>query len=286
MSKPFMRGVAVLCGLACAGTAGSAIAQSSSPAQALLDNSWVVNLGAFVVNSDLKANLNGQSVTNPEVDFDETFGNASDATRLRGDVLWRITPAHHLRYMYFNNTSNRSRVLGQDLHWGDYTFNAGSRADFKYKVEVHELAYEYAFMRQPTYELSGSIGVHYSKTEMQLSGAATITDANGNVTNVSAATKGNTLPAPLPVLGLRGGWVIAPQWYVDAQAQFFRIKVDGYDGHWTDLRVGATWMFSQHFGVGLGYDRFSTNVDVNRDNFNGGLKSTYSGLQAYLTGTF
>jgi hypothetical protein len=128
--------------------------------------------------------------------------------------------------------------------------------------------------------------VHYSKTTMQLSGAASITDPNGNVTNSSAATSTNTLPAPLPVIGLRAGWVVAPQWYIDAQAQFFKVSIDGYDGHWSDLRLGATWMFSPHFGVGLGYNRFATSVSVGRDNFNGNLKTSYSGLQAYLTGAF
>jgi hypothetical protein len=285
MAKSLMKGFTVLCGMACAAGGGSAMAQSSG-AQALLDNSWVVNLGAFVLSSDLKANLNGQSGANPEVDFDKTFGRDSDATRLRGDVLWRITPAHHLRFMYFNNTTKRSRVLDEDVHWGDYTFNAGSRTEFKHKYQVNELAYEYAFMRQPSYELSASIGVHYSKTNIQLSGDATITDGDGNVTNVSGATKANSLPAPLPVVGLRGGWVMAPQWYLDAQVQFFKVNIDGYDGRWTDLRVGATWMFSQHFGLGLGYNRFSTNVDVDRDSFTGGMKTSYSGLQAYLTGTF
>ena len=99
-------------------------------------------------------------------------------------------------------------------------------------------------------------------------------------------TKSSSLPAPLPVIGLRGGWVVAPQWYLDAQATFFKVNVDGYDGHWADLRLGATWMFSRHMGVGLGYNRFTTRVDVNRSDFNGRLNFGYSGVQAYLTGSF
>ena len=35
-------------------------------------------------------------------------------------------------------------------------------------------------------------------------------------------------------------------------------------GYWTDLRVGATWMFSRNFGVGLGYNWFGTRVDVEK----------------------
>ena len=71
----------VLCGACAAGAAGPALAQATTPAQALLANNWVFNLGGFVVNSDLKANLNGQSTQNPEVDFDETV-----ATMRHGSV--------------------------------------------------------------------------------------------------------------------------------------------------------------------------------------------------------
>ena len=45
-------------------------------------------------------------------------------------------------------------------------------------------------------------------------------------------------------------------------------------------------MYKQNFGIGLGYNRFATNVTVNRDSFSGRLKTGYSGLQVYLTGAF
>lgn len=286
-SRPAFRlSTLLLCGLLGAGVAGSALAQSASGAQGLLDDKWVFNLGMFVFNSSLKANLNGQSVDNPEIDFDDTFGKARDATRVRGDVLWRITPAHHLRFMYFDNTNTRTKVLQEDIAWGDYTFLSGSSARFRQKLQVFELAYEYAFMRTPTYEVAATIGVHYSELKLQLSGRADITDSEGNTTEATATTKSDSLPAPLPVVGLRAGWVVAPDWYVDTSAQFFRVKAGAFDGNWSDLRVSATWMFHRNYGVGLGYDRFATRVDVSKDDFDGRLKTSYSGLQAYLTGTF
>jgi hypothetical protein len=272
-----------LCG-AC--TAGSALAQSTTPAQGLLTDSWVFNLGGFVVNSDLTANLNGQFSQNPEVDFDETFDRGNDATRVRGDVLWRITPTHHLRLMYFNNSNERSKVLAAPIKWGDYTFQAGSNVNFKHEMEVIELAYEYAFMRQPTYEVSASLGVHYTDTTIQLDGTAIITNPDGTTRTESRATKNSSVAAPLPVIGLRGAWAVAPQWVLDAQVQYFGLSYDEYDGSWSDVRLGATWMFSRNFGVGLGYNYFSSKVDVEKASFNGRLKTSYSGLQAYLTGSF
>ena len=271
----------LLCSLLAAGVAGPALAQTASPAQALLDDKFVVSLGAFIVQNDVTARLNGQSANNPDVDFDKTFGKPSDATRIRADALWRITPTHHLRFMYFDNDLTRSRVLDQDIQWGDYTFAKGSNVEANTKSTIYELAYEYAFMRQPTYEVAATFGVHYSDVSLKLSGAATI-----NGTPVSFTSKEASAPVPLPVLGLRAGWVVAPQWYIDAQAQFFKVNYNGIDGSLSDLRVGATYMFSRNFGLGLGYNRFYTKVDVSKDTFDGRLKFGYSGLQAYMTGAF
>lgn len=267
-------------------TAGTAQAQSGAPAQAMLDAPWVFNLGVFVLSNTFKGSLDGTSGNNPEVDFDETFGRGNDATRFRADVMWRITPAHHLRFMYFDNTVNRSRVIDEDVEWGDYTFSANGRVEATTKFQTAELAYEYAFVREPSYEVAASIGVHVTDAKISLKGDATITDGNGNSTPVSGATQTNSVSAPLPVIGLRAGWVVAPNWYIDAQAQFFKLKYDAYDGTWSDLRVSATWMYSRNFGLGLGYNRFSSRVDVEKDSFDGRLKTGYSGLQAFLTGAF
>jgi hypothetical protein len=45
-------------------------------------------------------------------------------------------------------------------------------------------------------------------------------------------------------------------------------------------------MFSEHFGAGIGYDRFATHVDVGKGSFNGRLNWGYQGLLVYLRGGF
>ena len=271
--------------LLCAGAIGAANAQGS-PAEALLNNPFVGSIGGFVLSTDTKARLNGSSATNPDIDFDQTFGNGNDATRVRADALWRITPNHHLRFVYFDNKTNRSRNIDRNVQWGDYTFQAGGVVEAETKFRLFELAYEYAFMRQQNFELSGSLGVHYMELKARLSGNATITDAQGNVSAASFATKQSSVPLPLPVIGLRAGWAVAPQWYLEGQGQYFQAKIGDYDGSVTDLRATATWMFSQNFGLGLGYNRFTTNVDVERTSFNGHIRTGYSGLLVFATGTF
>jgi len=271
--------------LLCAGAISAAHAQMS-PAQALLNNTFVGSLGGFVVSTDTTARLNGSSSTNPDIDFDQTFGNGSDSTRIRADLLWRITPAHHLRFLYFDDRTNRSRVIDRNVQWGDYTFQAGGLVEAETKFRIFELAYEYAFLRQPDFELSGTLGVHYMDLKTRLSGNATISNGQGGVSAAGSASKDSSVPLPLPVVGIRAGWAVAPQIYLEGQGQFFKANIGDYDGRVTDLRASATWMFSPGFGVGLGYNKFITKVDVDKTSFNGAARVGYSGLQLFVTGTF
>ncbi|WP_298832572.1 hypothetical protein [uncultured Piscinibacter sp.] len=272
--------------LASVGPFQPALAQSPAPAQSLLDADVVLNVGAFVLSTDLNARLNGRSTVNPDVDFDETFGGDGNATRVRADALWRITRQHHLRLLYFDDTRTSSRVLDEQVQWGDYTFQVGGRTELQSRLTIGELAYEYGFIHRPGFELAGSLGIHLTKIHLGLSGEATVTDADGNVGQAALATTASDLSAPLPVIGLRAAWVVSPSWVVDAQGQFFKVRVNGYDGTVSDLRLGATWMYNRHFGVGAGYNRFSTKVDVSREAFNGRLRMGYSGLLVHLTGVF
>ena len=263
-----------LCALLAAGFAGTARAQSNG-AQMLLDGKFVGSLGGFILGTDVKARLNGET-TNSDIDFDKTFGDPGNQTRIRGDVLWRVTPTHHLRFLYFDNATSSKRVIDENVEFGDHVFNAGGEVKATSSFKIAELAYEYAFIRQPGFELNASLGVHYMDVGLKLRGDATITDENGNVTQVSGSTKKGSVSAPLPVIGVRAGWVVAPQVYLDAQAQYFKAKIDNVDGSILDLRAGATWMFSQNFGVGIGYNRFTTKVKVEKNDFDGRLRLGYS----------
>ena len=273
-----------LCALLAAGFAGGAHAQAG-PAQTLLDGKFVGSLGGFIVGTDLKANLNGSTVNNPDVDFDKEFGD-SDNTRIRADALWRITPAHHLRFLYFDDNTTRKRVIDRDIAWGDDVFTAGGEVKANHRFKIYEFAYEYAFMKTPTFELNGTLGVHWLDMSIKLKGDAIVTDSNGNQTSVSGETKKGSVSAPLPVLGLRAGWVVAPNVYLEAQGQYFRAKIDQYDGRIWDLRAGATYMFSPNFGVGVGYNRFTTRVESDRERFDGTIRLGYQGFQAFVTGAF
>jgi hypothetical protein len=276
--------LALLALFACTLLAPAAGAQPAP--DSLLDRSFVLKAGTFLLSTDLEARLDGQIGRNEVVDFRRTFGLDGDFNRFRADAVWRINPRHHLRFFYFDSNESSSRTLDRTVNWGELQFQLGARVDVKTELTVAQLAYDYALWRSPDLEVAAGLGVHYMDLSLRLAGTAQIVGADGSIGAAQAAVKESSLPAPLPVVGLRGTWRASRQLYLDAQAQFFKVSLSGYDGRLTDLRFGATWMFTPNWGAGLAYDSFVTKVDVERDTFNGNLRLGYSGLLVYLTGAF
>ena len=258
-----------------------------TPAQHLLHDKWVITAGTFILTSKLDGELNGTaSASSKSVNFDHDFGTGASVDVIRAGALWRFKPKHHLRLEYFHNRTTHTRTIDKDVAWGDYTFLANGQVSAKNEFSVYELSYEYAFLRKPDYEVAAAAGIHFLDQHLQISGNATLTQPDGTVQSASFQSKSSQLPAPLPVIGIRGGWAFAPNWHVDAAGQVFKVKIGDIDGNWWDLRAGVTWMYNRHLGLSAGYEKFITRVDVSKANFNGSINLGYSGLLFNVTGVF
>ena len=86
--------------------------------------------------------------------------------------------------------------------------------------------------------------------------------------------------------GAHGMWRIGGNFYLDAQAQFFVLSFDKYDGNIVNYRAAFTWQPKRSVGIGLGYDHFTIDVDVDEANFMGSMDWTYSGPQAFFNLSF
>jgi hypothetical protein len=251
-----------------------------SRSYSLLNDRFMVSAGTFLLTQKTNITIDGAAGNGTEIDTKKDLG-FKDADRFRLDATWRFAEKHKLRAMYFSVNQSHTQTLTRDITAGDTVYHANVDLTGKQSVDVYELAYEYSFLRRDNYELTASAGLHAIDFGFSLSGVGTVNGVGGQV-----HTEARSVTAPLPVFGLRGLWALAPNWFVDAQAQYFQLKIDNIDGNVTDLRAGLTWMFARHFGLGAGYNRFVTDVGVDRTAFNGDLKWHYSGAQIFVTGTF
>ena len=268
-------------GVLLAALALSPMAAGAEDAPDLLTSPFYVALGTYIVDTDTEVSLNGESGRGTRVDWENTFGSG-EVTRFRLDGQWRFADRHKARFMWFDSSRDNSRTLEEEIDWGDETFPVNARTRAEFSFAVYELAYEYAFLRRESYEISGSFGLHYTELELTLSARA---ETSGGALEADIKESGD-VGAPLPVIGLRGRWALPYDLWIDAQAQYFALSIDEYDGSLTDLRLMLNWQPKTWLGVGIGYNQFTVDVDVEKNSFDGSLDWTYEGPMIFYSASF
>lgn len=239
-----------------------------------------LSLGVFLLDTDTTMRVDGDT-RGTEVNLEDDFGFQSQ-DRFRVDGYWRFAKRHKLRFMYFGSRSSSNRTIDDTVEFRGVTFpvNASVRAEFD--TNIFEFAYEYSFIRRNSFELAGTVGLHNLSVETRLTAQAVSTAGAGGI-DLASKAEGD---GPLPVIGVRAIWALSDHFYFDAQAQFFALKVDNYDGNLQDYKLSFVWQPLRNVGVGIGYNDFTTRLDVDDDNFDGRLEFSYGGALGFVTVAF
>ena len=281
-SRSYVPGTRMLCASAASLLLGSPVAFADD-APNLLTDSFQVAVGTFIITSEPEVALNGDTSSGDKVDFDEALGGG-DSTRIRLDSFWRFGDSgrHKVKAIAFDMNRDNSRTFDRDIEWGGDTYPTNAKIDAEFDFTVIEVAYEYAFIKREKYELDASIGLHYTDLSASLAAKAESSagQLEGDISNEASVA------APLPVIGLRGIWDLSNDFWLDVTAQYFALSIDDIDGSLQDYRVLVTWQPRKWLGVGLGYNRFTLDVDVDKDDFNGSLDWTYSGPMIFYSASF
>ena len=153
-----------------------------------------------------------------------------------------------------------------------------SRCTGSIETQITSLSYEFDFLQSDTYELGGTFGIHNIGFDVGLSA-----EAQGETAARSSSAEAD---GPLPVIGLHGVWRINDKFYLDGGLQFFKVSFDPYDGSITDFTLSGVWQFSEHWGVGAGWNQFRTKLEVDGDRFDGELTWKYGGARIFVTASF
>ena len=272
-----------LTGLSVTASIAMVLALAATPAAVaeevnLLETNGYASLGTFINGSSLKIRLDGEAgEAGTEVDWNNTFGD-DDETRFRLDGLWRFADRHYLRFLFTDYSRRKTAAFDEDIEWGGETIPAEIDVEAELGFEIIALNYQYAFLKRENYEVSGTIGLHYTtfdaslRTEVELPGEE-FTEERGGTASVDA---------PLPVIGLHGLWNIGRNFDLEGQAQFFAISLDGLDGDIINYRAALIWQPKKYIGLGAGFDYFEVDVDATKNRFTGSMTWEYSGPQVFF----
>jgi hypothetical protein len=250
----------------------------------LLNQPFSLSLGSYILDTDTNIRLDASNIdTGTDLNFERAFGGGN-ATRIRFDGTWRFGDSgrHKLRGLWFDYSRSPTRTSDRTIEWGDEVFPISTEIRGDYRFTILELAYEYAFLRREGLELTGTAGLHYTQFKTGLS--ATLETPGGSGTREASATA--KLDVPLPVVGGRALWHIGGDFWLDGSVQYFALSYDDYDGRIIDARIGVLWQPSNWVGIGLGYNRFDVDIDLEKSSWHGSLDWIYEGPQLFYSVSF
>ena len=246
----------------------------------LLNDTFQLSLGAFGLNNEPRVDLKGSTGGGGQVDFGREASGDEFAGRLDGQ--WRFADRHKVRFSAFSYSRTKTKVIDEELEWGDETFPVDARLELDNGWSVIEVVYDYSFLRRENYEVGATIGLHYFDFNLDLKARG---DASGQEFD-RVLSESASVGLPAPVIGVRGLWSLPHNFWIDASVQFFALSLDEYDGNLQDYRLAVTWQPKPWVGFGVGYNRFKIDLDVDKDDFNGNLNWVYDGPMVFYSASF
>jgi len=278
-------GMAAVLAFAGAASISTALADEFAgdvPTRVWIDAGWSENEIAT------NASFQGPNGIGATVDFEDVFdmpGNRSTA-RMFGTA--RISAERrYIDFGYVNLRRSGSRILDDDLTWGDFTIVNGSSVTAEFNTAFIYAAFRYDFLHLEQVRISGSAGVTWINLGTGVSANGTINNPDGSF-YASTYDKSGSVGAPVPMVGLNLDWALAHRLVLRTYTRFFRLNLSDFSGGLNEAGMRLNWYFAKNFGMGIGYDRTDLNLKelkVDNDNI---VKANYyfSGLSLFINLAF
>lgn len=236
-----------------------------------------LNLGGFISETNSTVRL-GTPAAGVDINVEDTLGLDSTSSAFRFDAFWRFTQSkrHRVDFSWFGLNRSGSTLLGRDIEINGTTYPAGTNVSSSFDFAIYKGSYSYSFFQDDRIDLAAGIGLYVAPISFDI-----------NASGLFTGTASQSVTAPLPVVSLRADFAITPKWFLKTNFDAFYLEIDDYKGVLTDVRVAVEYNAFKHFGIGLGFDSFSLDVEAQEStsvpgvDFSGSLGFDYAGILLY-----
>jgi hypothetical protein len=236
------------------------------------EETFKINLGGIINNSNSSLRLDGSAGRSAEVDLENVAGLEDNFSSLLGAATWRFASKHRIGAEVFAIRRSASKTVNQTIQLGDTVIPAGTTVSAESKSQFFVTNYQYSFIKNSNLELAGLVGFYGARFKFNFDAPATHVDAHTT--------------APLPVLGASLAYFVSPRWTVSVFGEGLKMKIGDVEGRVYYAGVSTDYMITRHFGLGIGYSLADLKVDVDKGDFRGQVNWRMTSLFGYAQARF
>src|SRR5688572_2053384 len=235
---------------------------------------WVkpfsVSAGVFVPISNTELEVGSEDGSfGTTVDLEDDLGFKTTTTSFVGNLQWRASRRSRFDLNYFQINRKSTHTLTKDIEFKDTIFPKNSTVNAFTNTAIVQFSYGYAFFLNPRFEAGVAIGAHIVGSQVGI-GLANSGGSTGKETDYD-------FTAPLPDLGIWGGYGISEKWAVNGAINYLSLTVGDVKGRILSYNAGVTYDILKNFSASLVYAGLNFKVDVVKDHFKGYFKWGYNG---------
>lgn len=230
-----------------------------------------------VTNTDLTVGVKG-GVAGTPINLEKDLGYGNTQLTFLANFQWRISRKSRLNLNYYNIPRSRTQTLKKDITFKDSTYHVNSSVNTFFNTAIYQISYGYAILSKPNYELGILIGTH-------LVGGKAGISLNGTNGGISSSTEFG-FTAPLPDLGLWGGYTFSDRFAVNLDMDYLSLTVNNITGSIFAYNLLFIYRAMDKLDVSLGYSGLNFKVDAVRKGVEGSFKWGYNGPALGVTYAF
>jgi hypothetical protein len=193
------------------------------------------------------------------INFEDIFDLPESKKTARFELNWRINKRQFIDFGYLELNRSASRILTQDVEWGDFIFQANGKVTAGFDTNFPYAAWRYAFLDLPQVRISGSAGFNYLSIGASLEATGSVTDTSGNPIGGTVEEKVN-VAAPVPQLGLQIDWALTKRLAVLMYTRQIYVNFSGINGGIGETAARLQWWYAKHAGISAGLDKESIDL--------------------------
>lgn len=240
-----------------------------------------LKFGGFVAafTSDLGFGVN--NAAGITINAEELFGLDTSLTVFRAEAMYRPGKSlrHQLDVTYASYHRDGGATLSEEIEINGDTYPVGAHVESVFNFDIIRGTYSYAILQDERMRIALGLGVY----AVPLRYGIDIETEGGRT-----AVEGADVTLPLPALALRGEFQLLPKLFLNASIDAMYLEISDFKGSLLDVNVGLEYRPWKHFGLGVGYNSMSVNVEAEDGssnypgaNFVGTVDVRFSGLLLY-----
>ena len=270
----------VMVTLALALITSSAVAQTAEEYHPFLTDKFNIQLGIFWPDKDYTVQVDG-SKPEDEIDFDEELGLSDFEATGSLNFRWRFGEKWSFWGQYWSTSETAKGVLEEDLEWEDIIFKEGTFAKVGLGTKIARVFFGRTFSTGPQHEFGIGAGLHWMELDTSIQGEIIINDDTTGFHKASV-----TAEIPLPNVGVWYMYSWSPKWIFQTRVDWLSASIGDYSGSLWNAQAGIHWQTFENIGVGLYYNNFKVDVDVDKSDWHGAVEATQRGPYLALTATW